>query len=262
MAKDITLTVISMGGDKHEVQTPNDILCDDLISELCAAFQMAKKDAEGNPITYRLDNKDTGRSLPGRYKLSSAGVRDGQMLALMRVTVAGCFSESARVLLPSGTDAAIGTLRPGDPILAYDMGAGSYVRSEVEGIYQQTYSEQIILDDFITTTSDQHFLMTDGSWMIAEDLTSGDMLLRFPFGETEIREIKKQKDPRLMYSLTLKHSQCLVVEGLIVRDLLGKQEYLPRAVDVFLSYAATDKDEARIIFDGLDKQKNTVYMAD
>jgi ubiquitin-protein ligase len=262
MNEEIKVKVNTMGGEQHEVQTPSNITGDDFIHELCIALKLPTIDADHNPITWSLDNKDTGHTIEGQRNLASAGVKDGHTLLLIRATVAGCFLESARVLLPDGTTTPIGKIRSSDSILVYDMDSDSYASGKVEGIYQQTYSEQIVLNNHLITTADQHLLLADRSWRLTSDIEIGDVLLKFPFGELKVVNVQKEKNIKSMFSLTLKHSLCLVVEGLVVRDLIGKQAYLPRAVDVFLSYATVDKDEARMVFDSLEEDGASVFLAE
>ena len=65
-----------------------------------------------------------------------------------------------------------------------------------------------------------------------------------------------------MLSLTLDQPLCLLAEGFISKDLIGKQAFLPRSVDIFLSYSVTDRDQARHIFDHLDKAGVSVFLAE
>ena len=50
---------------------------------------MALTDAENNSISWRLDNKDSGRTLVGDKTLEENGVLNGHRLTLIRSTVAG-----------------------------------------------------------------------------------------------------------------------------------------------------------------------------
>ncbi len=65
-----------------------------------------------------------------------------------------------------------------------------------------------------------------------------------------------------LISLTLDPSFCLVVEGFVARDLIGKQAFIPRMIDVFLSYAESDKDQARTLFDILEKSMKKVFLSE
>ena len=61
----------------------------DFISELAVALNLPKIDAEGHPIAWRLDSKDTGRTLEPDRTLGQNGVREGHLLLLTRGVVAG-----------------------------------------------------------------------------------------------------------------------------------------------------------------------------
>jgi hypothetical protein len=77
-----------------------------------------------------------------------------------------------------------------------------------------------------------------------------------------VTEVRREETVCQMLSLTLNHQLCMVVEGFVVRDLIGKQAYIPRTVDVFLSYSAADKDEARAVFDILESHGRTAFLAE
>lgn len=89
MAADMKVKVITMGGEEKDIETPPDIKADDFIKELAVALSLPVNDAEGRPISWRLDNKDTGRTLEGDKTLDQNGVREGHRLSLIRSTVAG-----------------------------------------------------------------------------------------------------------------------------------------------------------------------------
>jgi len=263
MSKDIKVRVSTMDGEKRGVETPTDVRVDEFIKELCDALNLPKTDFAGNPVVWRIDDKDTDRTLDGLKVLESQGVKEGHRLSLIRATVAGCFPETTQVLLATGNTEAIGRIKSGDSILAYDMYTCSYLSSPVEGIYQQTYSEKLIFNNQLTTTADQHLLLANRcGWRQADDIKIGDVLLKFPFVEAKITDIQMEKIPISMFSLTLRYPRCLIVDGFVARDLIGKQQFLPRAVDVFLSSAVADKDEAKIILDTLEKEERTVFWAE
>lgn len=262
MSKDIKVKVSTIGGEEHDIETPIDITVDDFIRELAVALNLPMRDAEGHPINWRLDDIDTGRSLDNQSSFEANKVDDGHRLSLLRQTVAGCFPESAKVLLPSNDTMTIGSIKPRETILTYDPVTKSYLKNEVQGIYLETYSQQVKINGHLVTTPDQHLLLANQGWVLAEHLTKGEQLLSFPFRDVEVTTIERVDALIPMVSLTLKEPLCFIVDGFIVRDFLGKQAKLERAVDVFLSYSVTDKDEARIIFDMLEKEQITVFLAE
>jgi hypothetical protein len=81
--------VRTQGGDEPEIETPLDIKAADFISELSVALNLPRVDAEGHPIVWRLDSKDTGRTLEPDKTLGQNGVRDSHLLLLTRGVVAG-----------------------------------------------------------------------------------------------------------------------------------------------------------------------------
>ena len=89
MAAEIKVTVITIGGEKHEVEVPLDIRAEDFTKELIAALKLGVTDAEGHPISWRIDDKDTGRTLEGSKTMDENGVKEGHQLILLRNTTAG-----------------------------------------------------------------------------------------------------------------------------------------------------------------------------
>jgi len=89
MAADIKVKVATMDGEKREIETPPDIKVDEFIKELAIALSLPVTDANNSPVVWRMDNKDTGRTLDNSKTLDENGVRDGHTLTLLRSTVAG-----------------------------------------------------------------------------------------------------------------------------------------------------------------------------
>jgi type VII secretion system (Wss) protein YukD len=89
MSNEITVTIVTIGGDEHRVETPTDLKAEEFISELLTALKLPQVDAERVPIKWRLDNKDTGKSLAPDKTLEENEVRDGHHLNFIRATVAG-----------------------------------------------------------------------------------------------------------------------------------------------------------------------------
>jgi len=86
---DIRVHVQVPGGDSHSIETPVDIKTEDFVRELVAGLNLPQVDAEGHQVTWRLDNKDTGKMLEYPQSLEQSGVRDGHHLYLNRKVVAG-----------------------------------------------------------------------------------------------------------------------------------------------------------------------------
>jgi uncharacterized ubiquitin-like protein YukD len=86
---EIKVKVMTIGGEEKDIETPIDIKADDFIKELVIALNLPLTDSEGNAISWRIDNKDTGRTIEGAKTLEENEVKDGHRLALIRSTVAG-----------------------------------------------------------------------------------------------------------------------------------------------------------------------------
>lgn len=86
---DMKLTIHTQGGDAHEIEAPGDIRGGDLVKELADQLQLPATDAEGHPVAWRLDNKDTGRTVDLEQTLEQNGVQAGHHLSLIRSVTAG-----------------------------------------------------------------------------------------------------------------------------------------------------------------------------
>jgi hypothetical protein len=89
MTNDPRVKIGTPGGEEYEVEAALDLRAADFINELTLALNLPRTDAEGRPVSWRLDNKDTGRTLDGQRTLENNGVRGGHRLSLIRQVVAG-----------------------------------------------------------------------------------------------------------------------------------------------------------------------------
>jgi len=89
MATEIKVKVITQGGDEHDIETPTDIKAGEFLQELISALKLPKTSPDGGVIVWRMDNKDTGKTLNGDVSMVENGVRDGHRLSLIRQVTAG-----------------------------------------------------------------------------------------------------------------------------------------------------------------------------
>ena len=85
----LRITVVTMAGEEREIEAPPDIPVSEFITELVSALSLPRTDAEGNAISWRLDNRDTGQTMEGEKTLGENGVRGGHRVSMIRQTVAG-----------------------------------------------------------------------------------------------------------------------------------------------------------------------------
>lgn len=97
---DIKVKVVTMGGEEKDIETPTDIKAEDFIKELVTALQLPLTDPEGQPVSWRIDDKDTGKTLDGAKTLEENEVKEGHRLSLIRATVAGRPQAAASSVLP------------------------------------------------------------------------------------------------------------------------------------------------------------------
>lgn len=86
---EIKLTIYTQGGDVHDIEAPADIRATDLVKDLAEQLQLPATDAEGNAVSWRLDNKDRGNTLDLERTLEQNGVQAGHRLSLIRQVTAG-----------------------------------------------------------------------------------------------------------------------------------------------------------------------------
>ena len=89
IAEYVRLRINTPSGDVQEIDAPLDLRVSDFIEELKPAMRLATADPEGRPIVWRLDNKDTGRTLEHEMTLEQNGVQPNHRLILLRATTAG-----------------------------------------------------------------------------------------------------------------------------------------------------------------------------
>ena len=86
---DMNLEVTTQSGDSHKVEAPPDMYGGEFVSGLINLLRLPTTDAEGRPINWRVDNKDTGRTLENAETLEANGVREGHHLSIIRTVTAG-----------------------------------------------------------------------------------------------------------------------------------------------------------------------------
>jgi hypothetical protein len=245
-----------MTGHAVSAELPSDVAIDRLVPALVTKMNMPKD------APYRMLHKESGQPLGPGETLAAAGVKDGDTLRLLIDVLAGCFTEDTLVTLADGSHMPIGEVKSGDEVMAYDEFQRSFQKSKVEGIYRQTYSELITINEATQMSVDQALLLCDGTWKRASDLSEGDVLLKYPFASLTVAKVARTTGLVSLCSLTLENLVCFVGADLVVKDLLGKQAYIPRVVDVFLSYSASDKDLAGDVFERLENAKKSVFLAE
>lgn len=86
---DIRLHLITLAGDSHPIDTPDDIKTEQFIREVVAGLKLAVTDAAGLPASWIIDDKDTGRTLEAQNTLAANGVAAGHHLHMRRQVIAG-----------------------------------------------------------------------------------------------------------------------------------------------------------------------------
>ncbi|MFC1975401.1 EsaB/YukD family protein [Chloroflexota bacterium] len=71
-------------GTKTQVELPDDVPVEKLMHALVQRLGLPSQEG-GNPIIYRLDNRETRETIYGKITLADTGVTDGTILTLFRV---------------------------------------------------------------------------------------------------------------------------------------------------------------------------------
>ena len=75
-------------GTKTQVEIPDDVPMNRLIPALIRRLGLPT-DQDGQPVTYRLDNRETGERVGDDQTLAQAGVKDQTVLTLLPEVTAG-----------------------------------------------------------------------------------------------------------------------------------------------------------------------------
>jgi len=86
---EIRVNVHTPSGDSHPIDAPGDIKAEEFIREVVGGLNLPKVDAEGHPVNWTIDDKETGKTLDYQSTLEAAGVQNGHHLYMRRQVVAG-----------------------------------------------------------------------------------------------------------------------------------------------------------------------------
>jgi hypothetical protein len=86
---DIRVHVITPAGDSHPIEAPADMKTEEFIKEVVVGLDLPKIDAEGRPVNWTIDDKDTGKTLDQQRTLDAQGVNSGHHLHMRRQVIAG-----------------------------------------------------------------------------------------------------------------------------------------------------------------------------
>ena len=86
---DIRVHVYTPGGEVHPIDAPSDIKTEEFIREVVQGLNLARVDADGHPVNWIIDHKESGRTLEARNTLDACGVASGHHLHMRREVIAG-----------------------------------------------------------------------------------------------------------------------------------------------------------------------------
>jgi hypothetical protein len=88
---DFNLNIHTQEGNTYPVRVAPDTRVEELSLEIVDHLALPRNDAEGQPISWSLDHKETGKPLKEGLTMEECGVANGHNLFLRRKTVAGWF---------------------------------------------------------------------------------------------------------------------------------------------------------------------------
>ncbi len=77
------------GAKRQRADIPDDVPLKRVISALVTKMKLPTVSPNGSPLNYQLHHKSSGRSLSESDTLASAGIREGAILKIHPVVVAG-----------------------------------------------------------------------------------------------------------------------------------------------------------------------------
>lgn len=87
----ITVTIMDQTGNKQaEVTVPKDRPTYAIITKLVEGLKLPKNGPDGQPLSYKLHHKATGKQLKEDQTFEQAEVKDGDVLRLQPEITAGC----------------------------------------------------------------------------------------------------------------------------------------------------------------------------
>ena len=86
---DIRVHVHTPSGDSHPIDAPSDIKTEEFIREVVGGLNLPKVDADGHPVNWTIDDKDTGKTLDYQSTLGDSGVQNDHHLYIRRQVIAG-----------------------------------------------------------------------------------------------------------------------------------------------------------------------------
>jgi hypothetical protein len=89
-SKEIHVTVRTPGGERLEIEAPRSMTAEELLHELLDELWLPRRDAEEQPVAYRLESINLAQELDPDRTLDELGISDGDRLILIpRVTAGG-----------------------------------------------------------------------------------------------------------------------------------------------------------------------------
>jgi hypothetical protein len=135
----------------------------------------------------------------------AVGLADEAAPALRLVDNACSFSAETRVATAEGLR-AIGDLRVGDEVLAWDEATGTTGRYRITAVWvhEDAIVEELTVDgETLTTTPEHPFFVEGRGWVPAGELREGQRIRRADGGSGIVQGVRFEQRPQVMYNLTV-----------------------------------------------------------
>lgn len=173
------------------------------------------------------DENEIQHELNNQYIMLNALEEEIRLLESHEIELIGassCFAGETLVQAGDGTLKRIEDVRPGDTIMAYDIGEGRRVVRKVVETYEGQVEFFFLLNSELRVARGERFLTSEG-WKRVESLKKGDRLCNGSH-EEPIRSIERKRGSLRVYNLCVEDSHTFFVipgkgETIVVHNSAG-----------------------------------------
>ncbi|RMG42208.1 MAG: hypothetical protein D6719_06990 [Candidatus Dadabacteria bacterium] len=129
----------------------------------------------------------------------------------------GCFRAATPILMADGTQKPIELIRPGDRVIAFDIGQGRNVDADVTEIMSFKRSGFYILNGYIQVTAEHPFYV-NGEWIKVSELTLGSEFLSATGEKVKLLSKTYVNQSTTVYNFTVDGVHNYYAAGILVHN--------------------------------------------
>jgi Fe2+ transport system protein FeoA len=208
------------GNKRWEAKVAADTDIERLIPAIVTALRLPTTDPNDAPITYHLafDN----RLLHRNETLTSAGVTEGEMIAIVPEMTAGCFLADTKVWLANGYQKAIKEIQIGDAIISNNPKIKSYTTAKVVKVFRAISYKYLVLNEILHVT-ESHPIWANEKWVKAGCLKIGDSLQDRFGNKVELKSIIHKHEMVEIFNLHVSSDEhTFFAEDILVHNAQSK----------------------------------------